>query len=55
MIVGKYPENFCLAPLALMSSIFFYISPLNYLNLVLAPGAKLEGHRGTWAGCFTAW
>ena len=31
--------------------IFFYISPLKSLNLVLSPGAKSGGHRGTWAGC----
>ena len=30
---------------------FSYISPLNSLNLVLIPGAKLDGHRGTWTGC----
>ena len=30
---------------------FFYASPLNSLNLVLIPGAKLDGHRGTWTGC----
>ena len=29
---------------------FFYISPLKSLNLVLIPGAKLDGQRGTWAG-----
>ena len=32
---------------------FFYISPLKSLNLVLIPGAKLDGHRGTWTGCFS--
>ena len=31
-------------------SLFFYISPLNSLNLVLIPGAKFDGHRGTWIG-----
>ena len=24
---------------------------MNSLNLVLIPGAKLDGHRGTWTGC----
>ena len=33
---------------------FFYISPLKSLNLVLMPGAKLDGYRGTWAGCFSS-
>ena len=27
---------------------FSYISPLNSFNLVLIPGAKLDGHRGTY-------
>ena len=31
--------------------VFFYISPLRSLNLVLIPDAKLDGHRGTWTGC----
>ena len=31
--------------------IFFNLSPLKSLSLVLIPGAKLDGHRGTWAGC----
>ena len=31
--------------------IFFNISTLKSLNLVLIPGAKLNGHQGTWAGC----
>ena len=31
---------------------FFNISRLKSLNLVLMPGAKLDGYRGTWAGCF---
>ena len=30
---------------------FFYISPLKFLDLVLIPGVKLDGHRGTWTGC----
>ena len=30
---------------------FIYISRLKSLNLVLIPGAKLEGHRSTWTGC----
>ena len=30
---------------------FFNISPLKSLNLVLIPGVKLDGHRGTWTGC----
>ena len=29
---------------------FFYVSPLKSLNLVLIPGANLDGQRGTWAG-----
>ena len=28
-----------------VSLIFFYISPVNSLNLSLIPGAKLDGHR----------
>ena len=32
---------------------FFYIAPLKSLNLVLIPGAKLDGHRSTWTE-FTA-
>ena len=28
-----------------------FISPLKSLNLVLMPGAKLDGHRDTWTGC----
>ena len=30
---------------------FLYISPLNFSNLLLIPGAKFNGHRGTWTGC----
>ena len=30
---------------------FFYISSLKPLNLVLIPGEKLDGHRGTWTAC----
>ena len=30
---------------------FFNISTLKSLNLVLISGAKLNGHKGTWAGC----
>ena len=26
-------------------------SPLKYMDLVLIPSAKLNGHRGTWTGC----
>ena len=37
--------------LALVNLIFLYISPLKSLNLVLGVGTKLDGHRGTWAGC----
>ena len=33
---------------------FFNISRLKSLNLVLMPGAKLDGYRGTWAGCFNS-
>ena len=33
---------------------FFDISPLKSLNLFLMPGAKLDGYRGTWAGCFSS-
>ena len=36
--------------LAPVNLIFLYISPLKFLNLVLIPGAKLDGHRGTWTG-----
>ena len=32
---------------------FFYISPLKSLNLVLIPGADLDGHRGAWTGCIS--
>ena len=31
--------------------VFFYIALLKSLNLVLIPGAKLYGHRGTWTEC----
>ena len=37
--------------LTLVNLIFFYVSPLKSLNLVLIPGADLDGHRGTWTGC----
>ena len=37
-----------------MSLIFFNISPFNSLNLVLIPGAKSDGHQGTWTGCQNA-
>ena len=30
---------------------FSYISPLKSLNLILIPGAKLDGHGCTWTGC----
>ena len=30
---------------------FFKLTPLKSLSLVLIPGAKLDGHRGTWTGC----
>ena len=30
---------------------FLYIFPLNFLNLVLIPVAKFDGHRGSWTGC----
>ena len=33
---------------------FFNLSPLKSLSLVLIPGAKLDGHRGTWTGCVAA-
>ena len=33
---------------------FFDISPLKSLNLVLMPGAKLDGYWGTWGGCFSS-
>ena len=38
---------FCLLFLSL-----FYISPLTFLNLILIPGAKLDGHKGIWPGFF---
>ena len=31
--------------------IFFYIFPLNSLNLVLIPSGKFNGHRGIRTGC----
>ena len=31
--------------------IFFYIFPLNSLNLVLISSGKFDGHRGIWTGC----
>ena len=37
-----------LAPVIL---IFFNISLLKSLNLILILGAKSDGHRGTWIGC----
>ena len=40
--------------LALVIFFFFYISPLKSFNQVLIPGAKLDGHRGTWTGCLSA-
>ena len=30
---------------------FFYIYQIKSLNLVLIPGAKLDGHQGTWTWC----
>ena len=33
---------------------FFHISLLKSLNIVLIPGAKLDGHRGIWTGCVAA-
>ena len=35
-------------PLDPVDFIFFYISSLKSLNLVLIPGAKLDDHQGTW-------
>ena len=53
--LGKYSENFCLAPGGKTTGpseiCFFDFSPLNSLNLVLIPGAKSNGHRDTWTGC----
>ena len=37
--------------LAPVNLIFIYVSPLKSLNLVLIPGAKLDGNRSTWTGC----
>ena len=37
--------------MTLVNLIYFYISPLKSLNLVLIHGAKLDRHRGTWTGC----
>ena len=50
MIVGKYSVNFCSSEKSTGpgESNFLNISPLNSLNLVLIPRAKLDGHRGTW-------
>ena len=31
----------------------FCSSPLKFLNFILIPGAKLDGHRGSWTGCLT--
>ena len=56
---GFWPEidiwKFLLNPpaenqLAPVSLNYFHISPLNYLNLVLIPGAKLDGHRALRQG-----
>ena len=35
-------------PLDPVDFIFFYISSLKSLNLVIIPGAKLDDHQGTW-------
>ena len=56
-ITAFFKHNFCLAPRwkinrARWFFFFFNISRLKSLNLVLMPGAKLDGYRGTWAGCF---
>ena len=56
--LGEYSENFCLAPRwennCPTEILFFNISPLNSLNLVLVPGAKSNGHRGSWTACVSA-
>ena len=56
-ISALFEHNFCLAPLWNIRwaqwIYFFCISPLKSLNLVLIPGAKLDGHWGTWTGCLT--
>ena len=44
----NFPVENELAP---VNFIILYISPLKSSNLVLIPGAKLIGHRGTWTGC----
>ena len=51
-----FEHNFCLATRWKINwpqwIYFLYFSSLKSLNLVLIPGAKLGGHRGTWTGCF---
>ena len=51
----SFKYTFCLAPRWKLNwpgeFHFFYISPLKSFNLVLIPGAKWDGHRGTWTEC----
>ena len=53
-----FKHNFCLAPRWKINwprwIFFFYISPLKSLNLVLIPGAKLDGYWGTCTGCMSS-
>ena len=55
LIVGKYLEIFSSLPGGKSTNPgrfnFVYIFPLNFLNLVLIPSEKFDGHRGTWTGC----
>ena len=58
--LGKYLEIFAQLPGGKSTNPgkfnFLYISLLNFLNLVLIPGAKLDDHWGTWTGCInTGW
>ena len=52
--LGKHLESFAKLPGGNSTGPgefnFFYISPLNSLNLALIPGAKFDEHQGTWTG-----
>ena len=49
--LGNYSGSFCLVPSVKTTGTseiyFFKFSPPIFLNLVLIPGAKSNGHRGT--------
>ena len=54
-ISAFFKHNFCLVLRWKINQrrwIYFFLDSLESLNLVLIPGAKLDGHRGTWTGCF---